>query len=58
MLRTELMKDFAKQVGRMRQDRPKLYGLILQHLSVESRDEIAQKPDYKVWHNAMDPEKL
>jgi hypothetical protein len=38
MQRTELMKDFAKQVGRMMQDRPKLYGLILEHLSVESRD--------------------
>jgi hypothetical protein len=48
MLWTELMKDFAKQVGRMMQDRPKFYGLILEHLSVESRGEIAQEPDYEV----------
>jgi hypothetical protein len=33
MLRTEMMKDFAKQVGKMKQDRPKLYGLILEQLS-------------------------
>jgi hypothetical protein len=58
MLRTEMMKDFAKQVGKMKQDRPKLYGLILEHLSVESRDEIAQEQDYEIWHNATDPEKL
>jgi hypothetical protein len=58
MLRTELMKDFAIQVGRMKQDRPKLYGLILEHLSVESRDEVAQDADYEIWHNATDPEKL
>jgi hypothetical protein len=53
-----MMKDFAKQVGKMKQDRPKLYGLILEHLSVESRDEVAQEKDYEVWHNATDPEKL
>jgi hypothetical protein len=58
MLQTELMKDFAKQVGRMTQDRAKLYGLILEHLSKESRDEIVQEPDYEKWHNTTDPEKL
>jgi hypothetical protein len=38
VLRTKLMKDFAKQVGKMRADRPKLYGLITECMIVESRD--------------------
>jgi hypothetical protein len=57
-LRTKLMRDFAKQVGRMIQDRPMLCGLILEHISVESKDEVAQEPDYEVRQNTMDPEKL
>ncbi len=57
-MKTELVKDFAKQAGRMRADRPKLYGLILEHMSIESRDEVARKPDYEVWSIATDPEKL
>ncbi len=52
------MRDFAKQVGRMIQDRPMLCGLILEHISVESKDEVAQEPDYEVRQNTMDPEKL
>jgi hypothetical protein len=58
LVKMELVKDFAKQVGRMRADRPKLYGLILEHMSVESRDEVAREPDYEVWLIATDPEKL
>jgi hypothetical protein len=58
LVKTELVKDFAKQVGRMRADRPKLYGLILEYMSVESRDEVAREPDYEVWSIATDPEKL
>jgi hypothetical protein len=58
LVKTELVKDFAKQVGRMRADRPKLYGFILEHMSVESRDEVAREPDYEVWSIATDPEKL
>jgi hypothetical protein len=42
----------------MVEDRPKLYGLIMQHMSVESRDEVAQDPDYVTWHAEKDPEKL
>jgi hypothetical protein len=58
LVKTELVKDFAKQVGRMRADQPKLYGLILEHMSVESQDEVAREPDYEVWSIATDPEKL
>jgi hypothetical protein len=36
----------------------KLYGLIMQHTSVESKDEVAQDKDYKVWHQEKDPEKF
>ncbi len=47
------------QVGKMKADRPKLYGLILKNLSLESQGEVTQEPDYyKVWHNVTDPEKL
>jgi D-ribose pyranose/furanose isomerase RbsD len=45
-------------LARMKWDRPKLYGLILEHMSVESKDEVAQEADYKVWHKATDLEKL
>jgi hypothetical protein len=34
----------------MEEDRLKLYGLIMQHMSVESKDEIAQDEDYEEWH--------
>jgi hypothetical protein len=30
----------------------------MQHMSVESRDEVAQDPDYVTWHAEKDPEKL
>jgi hypothetical protein len=39
-------------------DRPKLHGLIISHMSMESKDEIAQDPDYQTWRTATDPEKL
>jgi hypothetical protein len=58
LVKTDLVKDFAKQVGRMRANRPKLYGLILEHMSVESRDEVAREPDYEEWSIATEPEKL
>lgn len=41
----------------MKADRTKLYGLILEHMSVESKDEVAQEADYKAEHLATDPEK-
>ncbi len=52
------MKELAKDVGKMKGDWPKLYGLIRQHMSVESRDEVAQEPDYPTWYAEKDPEKL
>ena len=35
-----------------------MYGFIMQHLSVESKDEIAQEQDYEIWSKALDAEKL
>jgi hypothetical protein len=43
---------------RMTDERPKLYGLILRHMSAESKDEVAQDPNYETWSEATDPEKL
>jgi hypothetical protein len=42
----------------MEEDRPKLYGLMMKHMSVESKDEVNQEQDYEVWHSDKDPEKL
>ncbi len=38
--------------------RPKQFGLIRRHMSPESKDEVAQDPDYDVWNEATDLEKL
>jgi hypothetical protein len=35
-----------------------LYGLMLEHMIVESKDEVAQEADYETWHNMTNPEKL
>jgi hypothetical protein len=58
VMETEAIKGLAKEIDKMRADRPRLYGLIRQHMSVESRDEVAQQPDYADWHAEKDPEKL
>jgi hypothetical protein len=58
VMQTEAIKGLAKEVDKMRADRPRLYGLIRQHMSVESRDEVTQQPDYADWHAEQDPEKL
>jgi len=42
----------------MEDDRPKLCGLIMQHMSLESKDEVAQDEDYEDWMRDKDPEKL
>ena len=42
----------------MKKNRPKLYGMIRQHLSAESKDEIKGETDYEEWHKRKDPEKL
>jgi hypothetical protein len=57
-LRMEAMKTHQRRVKKMMDARPKLFGLILRHMSPESKDEVAQDPDYDVWSKATDPEKL
>jgi len=57
-MKQEAMKELAKEVGKMNRDKPKLYGLIRQHMSVESRDEVSQQPNYAVWHVEKNPEQL
>jgi hypothetical protein len=52
VMQTEAIKGLAKEIDKMRADRPRLFGLIRQHMSVESRDEDAD------WHVEKDPEKL
>jgi hypothetical protein len=57
-MRMDAMKAHQRKLERMRDDCPKLYGLILRHMSPESKDEVAQDPDYEDWSEATDPEKL
>jgi hypothetical protein len=42
----------------MKSDRPKLFGLIMQHLSVESKDGLRESPEYEECFAETDPEKL
>jgi hypothetical protein len=58
ILRQEVLKECSKLIARMKLDRPKLYGLILEQMSMESKDEVAQDADYETWHKVTDPEKL
>jgi hypothetical protein len=48
----------SKDSEKMMDAHPKLFGLILRHMSPESKDEVAQDPDYDIWSEATDPEKL
>jgi hypothetical protein len=57
-MRMDAMKAHQRKFERMKDDCPKLYGLILRHMSPESKDEVAQDPDYEVWSEATGPEKL
>jgi hypothetical protein len=57
-MRMDTMKAHQQKLEKMMDERPKLYGLILRHMSAESKDEVAQDPDYETWSEAMDPEKL
>jgi hypothetical protein len=58
LLKSAAIKEFASKVAKMEADRPKLYGLIRRHMSVESKDEVAQDKDYPTWSKALDAEKL
>jgi hypothetical protein len=44
----EKFKEHSRKLTKMEEDRPKLYGLIMKNMSVESRDEVAQEPNYEV----------
>jgi hypothetical protein len=57
-LALEEFKEHCRKVSKMEDDRPKLFGLIMQHMSIESKDEVAQDEDYKDWMRDKDPEKL
>ena len=54
----EKFKEHSRKLTKMEDDRPKLYGLIMKNMSVESKDEVAQEPNYDTWHSEKDPEKL
>jgi len=45
-------------MSKMRESRPKLYGLITQYLSDESKDEIKRQEEYEDIEKAADPEGL
>lgn len=42
----------------MKANRPRLYGLILEHMRVESKDEAAQEENYLEWSEHTDSEKM
>jgi hypothetical protein len=56
-LTLEALKEHQKFLDKMKNDRPKLFGLIMQHLSAESKDEIRDSPDFEEWYAETDPEK-
>ncbi len=49
LLKSAAIKEFASKVAKMEADRPKLYGLICRHTSVESKDEVSQDADFTTW---------
>ena len=50
--------EYRKELSKMRENRPKLYGLIMQYLSDESKDEIKRQEKYEEIEKAADPEGL
>jgi hypothetical protein len=44
-LELEEYNEHTRKLTKMEEDRPKLYGLIIQHMSIESKDEVAQDED-------------
>ena len=55
ILETESLKKYQGHIEDMIKNRPKLYGLMMQHLSVESKDIIKGEKDYDIWHGERDP---
>jgi hypothetical protein len=56
LLQAKAFKDYARQGERIKADRPKLYGLILGKINVESKYEVAQEANYEIWQLVTDPE--
>ncbi len=54
----EEFKEHSKKLTKMEEDRPKLYGILMKHMSMESKNEVAQDQDYETWHAEKVPEKL
>ena len=54
----EDLKDYRKQINKLKDDHPKLYGLITQFLSQESLDEVKRQDDYEKIDDAAYPQKL
>jgi len=57
-LELEEYKEHTRKLTKMEEDHQKLYGLIMQHMSIESKDEVAQDEEYEDWHRDKDPKKL
>jgi hypothetical protein len=57
-MRLEALKGYAKSIEKMKENRPKLYGLIWEKMSVESRDEVSQDREFEEWSTKVDPERL
>ena len=49
-------KEHRKELHKMRENGPKLYGLIMKYLSDESKDEIKRQANYETIEQAADPE--
>jgi hypothetical protein len=54
----EMLKNHAKWLERMESDRPSLYGLIPQHMNMESKEKVEQVEGYQDWSQRTGPEKL
>jgi hypothetical protein len=57
-LTLESLKDYHKSIEKIKNDRPKLFGLIMQDLSAESKVEIRDFYHNEEWIVDNDPEKL
>jgi hypothetical protein len=57
-MRMEAIKGYAKSIEKMKENRPKLYGLIWEKMSMESRDEVSQDDGFEEWSIEADPERL
>ena len=54
----EDVKEYRRQVNKMKSDRSKLYALILQYLSEESLDEVKRQENFEEVDKATDPKGL